>query len=411
MLPVYTTYFGLNEAPFNITPDPSFLFQSASHQEALAQLQYGIRTRRGFIVLTGEVGTGKTTLIQALLNQLADTTHTALIFSAITSPIDLLRYVCEEFRLVEPMQGLRDSHDYIYLLNESLLETYREGRNAALIIDEAQNLSAEVLESVRLLSNFETTKDKLLQILLVGQPELNERLNTPQLRQLKQRVSLRHHLRPLSLNECQDYIADRLKLAGSNSNIFQMKAVEAVHHFSAGIPRLINVICDNAMISAYALEKTEIDPRFIQEVADDLCLSNVTGRPAPLRREPVMTSEQRPPARMESVRQQPIQLVKNTRGSVAGDHGSTFSPSLAVPDSFFASIREALIDAMGPMGHVVLLEQVKALGGTMDRFPRDKMGYLVESVSREIFDESIRERFRKNMAEGISNIQKTQNVS
>ena len=410
MLPVYTTYFGLNEAPFNITPDPSFLFQSASHQEALAQLQYGIQTRRGFIVLTGEVGTGKTTLIQALLNQLADTTHTALIFSAITSPIELLRYVCEEFRLVEPMQGLRDSHDYIYLLNEFLLETYREGKNAGLIIDEAQNLSAEVLESVRLLSNFETTKDKLLQILLVGQPELNERLNTPQLRQLKQRVSLRHHLRPLSLNECQEYIANRLKLAGGSSNIFHMKAVEAVHHFSAGIPRLINVICDNAMISAYALEKKEIDPRFVQEVADDLCLSNVTGRPVTPRGEPFTTSEQRPPVRTDSAKQ-PIQLVKSSRGSIAGDHSLARSPVLAIPDSFFASIREALIDAMGPMGHVVLLEQVKALGGTMDRFPRDKMGHLVESVSREIFDESTREEFRKNMAEGIHNIQKTQNVS
>src|ERR1043166_6539491 len=129
-------------------------------------------------------------------------------------------------------------HDYVVLLNEFLLQTYQRGENCALIIDEAQNLSPDVLESVRLLSNFETTKDKLLQILLVGQPELNERLNTPQLRQLKQRVSLRHHLRPLSLSECQDYIVNRLKLAGGNSNIFQTKTVEAVHHFSAGIPRL-----------------------------------------------------------------------------------------------------------------------------------------------------------------------------
>ena len=411
MLPVYSTYFGLNEAPFNITPDPSFLFQSASHQEAFAQLQYGIRARRGFIVLTGEVGTGKTTLIQALLAQLVDTTHTALIFSAITSPIDLLRYVCEEFRLIEPMQGLRDSHDYIYLLNEFLLEKYRAGSNAALIIDEAQNLSAEVLESVRLLSNFETTKDKLLQILLVGQPELNERLNTPQLRQLKQRVSLRHHLRPLSLSECQDYIVNRLRLAGCNSSIFQIKAIEAIHQYSAGIPRLINVICDNAMISAYALEKKEIDTRFIQEVADDLYLSNVASRPAMVRRETTLHVEQRGPLRAELVRQQPVQLVKSSRGFAAADQSSGPSLALTVPEGFFASIREALIDAMGPMGHVVLMEQVKALGATMEKFPRDKMGHLVESVSREIFDENIRERFRKGMTEGIRNLQKAQNDS
>src|SRR5258706_6340771 len=259
MLPVYTTYFGLNEAPFNITPDPSFLFQSASHQEALAQLQYGIRTRRGFIVLTGEVGTGKTTLIQALLNQLADTTHTALIFSAITSPIDLLRYVCEEFRLVEPMQGLRDSHDYIYLLNESLLETYREGRNCALIIDEAQNLSPEVLESVRLLSNFETSKDKLLQILLIGQPELAERLNSSELRQLKQRVTLRYRLRNLTLNESGEYIGNRLKIAGGDPGVFTFKAVEAIHVYSGGVPRVINVLCDNGLLTAFALGRKVVD--------------------------------------------------------------------------------------------------------------------------------------------------------
>ena len=206
MLPVYSSYFGLKEAPFNITPDPSFLFTSASHQEGLAQLRYGIEARRGFIVLTGEVGTGKTTLIQALMGRIGQDTTTALIFSAIANPNDLLRYVCEEFNLIEPMQALGDAHDYIYRLNEFLLGDYRRGRNAALIIDEAQNLSPEVLESVRLLSNFETTKDKLLQILLVGQPELNDRLNAPQLRQLKQRITLRHHLRPLSASECQQYI-------------------------------------------------------------------------------------------------------------------------------------------------------------------------------------------------------------
>jgi type II secretory pathway predicted ATPase ExeA len=411
MLPVYSTYFGLNEAPFNITPDPSFLFQSASHQEALAQLQYGIRTRRGFIVLTGEVGTGKTTLIQALLSQLPESTHTALIFSAISSPIDLLRYVCEEFRLVEPMQGLRDSHDYTYLLNEFLLEKYREGANAVLIIDEAQNLSAEVLESVRLLSNFETTKDKLLQILLVGQPELNDRLNTPQLRQLKQRVSLRHHLRPLSLSECQEYIANRLKLAGGSANIFLIKSIEAIHQYSVGIPRLINVICDNAMISAYALERKEIDPRFIQEVADDLCLTNVAARTTHIRREPTLHADQRSAIRPEVVKQPPVQLVKNSRSFVPTDPSPSPSPVFSVPEGFFTSIREALIDAMGPMGHVVLMEQVKALGGTIDKFPRDKMGHLVESVSREIFDENMRQRFQKNMADGIHNLQRAQNES
>ncbi|HSF58985.1 MAG TPA: AAA family ATPase, partial [Candidatus Binatia bacterium] len=178
---LYQTHFGLSQAPFNITPDPSFLYLSASHREGLAQLSYGIRARKGFVVLTGEVGTGKTTLIHALLNDLNGSAQTALIFSTIVSPVDLLRSVCEEFGLIEPKRPLQDIHDYLVSLNEFLLESYRKGENCALIIDESQNLSAEVLESIRLLSNFETSKDKLLQILLVGQPELAVRLNSPEL--------------------------------------------------------------------------------------------------------------------------------------------------------------------------------------------------------------------------------------
>ncbi len=406
MLPVYSSYFGLKEAPFNITPDPSFLFDSASHQEGLAQLRYGIEARRGFIVLTGEVGTGKTTLLQALLSQIGQDTKTALIFSAITSPIDLLRYVCEEFKLIEPMQGLRDAHDYIYLLNEFLLQEYRCGQNAALIIDEAQNLSPEVLESVRLLSNFETTKDKLLQILLVGQPELNDRLNTPQLRQLKQRITLRHHLCPLSLSECQEYIANRLKYAGASPEIFLTKAVEAVHHYSGGIPRLINVICDNAMISAYALEKKEIETRFVQEVADDLFLSNRAAKPAPVRREQPATIEMREPAHAEVGKPAPMQQpAREIRAPTVAEPSNDNLSRVTVPESFLVSLREALIDAMGPMGKIILCEQVKHFGASMDRFPRDKIVSLIDSISREIFNPSSRDRFRKGMSDGVRILQ------
>ena len=406
MEPVYQQHFGLAQVPFNITPDPSFLYLSPSHREGLAQLEYGINARRGFIVLTGEVGTGKTTLIQTLLSQLAEGTQTALIFSAIASPLDLLRYVCEEFKLIEPMQGLRDAHDYIYLLNEFLLQEYRRGQNAALIIDEAQNLSPEVLESVRLLSNFETTKDKLLQILLVGQPELNDRLNTPQLRQLKQRITLRHHLRPLSLSECQQYIASRLKCAGASSEIFLTKAVDAVHHYSGGIPRLINVICDNAMISAYALEKQEIEARFVQEVADDLFLSNGAAKPAPVRREPPAAVEIREPALVEIAKPAPMQQpLRESRGPINPEPSNGSRSHVTVPESFLVSLREALIDAMGPMGKVILSEQVKHLGASMDRFPRDQIGSLIDCLSREIFDPSSRDRFRKGVSDGVRILQ------
>jgi len=407
MLPIYSSHFGLNEAPFNITPDPSFLYLSGSHQEALAQLMYGIDSRRGFIVLTGEVGTGKTTLIQALLRQIAAGTQTALIFSAITSPLDLFRYVCEEFKLVEPMQGPKEAHDYVYLLNEFLLQKYRDGENAALIIDEAQNLSAEVLESIRLLSNFETTKDKLLQILLVGQPELTERLNTPQLRQLKQRVTLRHHLRSLSLSECQEYIANRLGLAGGVAHVFLPQAVEEIYRYSSGIPRLINVICDNAMINAYALDKAEVDPSVIHEVAEDLQLASAVTRLQSTKRDAAMRADLRTPLRAEGGKPQTVQLVKNPRGIAIAEPGVALPSTGLIPERFFSALREALVDAMGPMASVVLAEHIKLLGASMERFPRDKIGGLIDSVSREIFDESIRARFRQNMSERIRGLQKT----
>ena len=404
---VYQRHFGFTQSPFNITPDPSFLYLSPGHREGLAQLQYGINARRGFIVLTGEVGTGKTTLIQTLLSQLGENTQTALLFSAISSPLDLLRYVCEEFSLVEPLHDLRDSHDYISLLNQFLLERYRNGENAALIIDEAQNLSLEVLESIRLLSNFETTKDKLLQILLVGQPELNDRLDTPQLRQLKQRVTLRHHLRSLSQNECHEYITSRLKHAGGAPGLFTPKAIEAIHHSSGGIPRLINVLCDNAMINAYALDRKEIEPLLIQEVADDLSLPGISFRQLPLRRE-IPHTEPRPMLQTEAPRLLPIQRIKTNRGNGFIDRPSNASQSasIVVAEKFVLSLREALIDAMGPMAHIVLTEHAKLLGASLDRFPAEKVGQLVESLCGEIFDESTRARFRQYMSEKINALQK-----
>src|SRR6266403_1379245 len=281
---LYQTHFGLREAPFNITPDPSFLYLSASHREGLAQLTYGIRARKGFVVLTGEVGTGKTTLIHALLNDLNGSCQTGLIFSTIVNPVDLLRSVCEEFGLIETKKPLREIHDYLVSLNEFLLENYRKGESCALIIDEAQNLSAEILESIRLLSNFETSKDKLLQILLVGQPELAIRLNSPELRQLKQRVMLRHHLRSLSLQECCEYVSNRLKIAGGDGTIFTPNAVESIHAYSGGIPRIVNVLCDNALLTGYALGRKEVDTGIIREVAEDLSITtNVEARFRPIR--------------------------------------------------------------------------------------------------------------------------------
>jgi general secretion pathway protein A len=271
---LYRQYFGLKEAPFNISPDPDFLYLSASHREALAQLSYGINGRKGFIVLTGEVGTGKTTLLRALLNELGSNTHTALIFNTVVNPRDLMRYICEDFAIAEVGQPEAGIHDYVVALNEFLLDKYRRGENCALIIDEAQNLSPEVLESVRLLSNFETSKDKLLQILLIGQPELAERLNSSELRQLKQRVTLRYRLRNLTLNESGEYIGNRLKIAGGDPGVFTFKAVEAIYAYSGGVPRVINVLCDNGLLTAFALGRKVVDTSIVREVAEDLNLAN-----------------------------------------------------------------------------------------------------------------------------------------
>jgi general secretion pathway protein A len=402
---LYQRHFGLTRAPFNVTPDPSFLYLTSSHREGLAQLQYGIETRRGFIVLTGEVGTGKTTLIQALLRELPQSTHTALIFNAIANPLELMRYVCEEFKLVEPLQPLRDFHDYIWLLNDFLLRRYKQGDNAALIIDEAQNLSSDVLESVRLLSNFETTEDKLLQILLVGQPELSDRLNAPQLRQLKQRITLRHHLRPLTVNECQEYIRSRLKHARGSPAVFTSRAIEAIYQYSGGLPRLINVICDNSMINAYALDLGQIEPALIQEVAEDLHLSSFSIRPVSPRRD-LPPAAERPLQHAEVARPQPVQIVKVNRSNGVTNGLKSVSTNRTIPEGFFIWLREALVDAMGPMAHIVLAEHVKLLGESLDHFAHGKIEQLIESVSREIFDQSIRARFRESVAARLNELQR-----
>ncbi len=406
---LYQAHFGLCQAPFNITPDPSFLYLSASHREGLAQLSYGIRARKGFVVLTGEVGTGKTTLIHALLNELNGSVQTALIFSTIVSPADLLRSVCEEFGLLEPKRPLQDIHDYLVSLNEFLLESYRKGENCALIIDESQNLSAEVLESIRLLSNFETSKDKLLQIMLVGQPELAVRLNSPELRQLKQRVMLRHHLRTLSLQECCEYVSNRLKVAGGDKSIFTPNALESIHSYSGGIPRVMNVLCDNALLTGYALEKKEIDASIIHEVAEDLNITtNLEPRFRPIR-QLVNNSKGNGSAQVSGV----TLLAEARSGTMHLEPKSTTvkqipknSPVTAfVPASFLNALAGALTDAMGPMSKIVLRDQIKTLGESSEKFPQAKVDILLESVSREILDEGMRAQFRHQMLEQVRTLQ------
>ncbi len=410
---LYQSHFGLKRAPFKITPDPGFLYLSSSHREALAQLSYGITARKGFVVLTGEVGTGKTTLVHSLLSDLPQGTHTALVFNTVVNAIDLLRYVCEEFKLVDPRQSRSELHDYLVLLNEFLLEKYRSGENCVLIIDEAQNLSAEVLEFVRVLSNFETSTDKLLQILLVGQPELAARLNTPELRQLKQRVTLRYRLRALNFKECQEYIANRLHKAGGNPAIVTPAAVEAIYHCSNGIPRLVNILCDNSLLTSYAVGKYEVDAGIVREVAQDLSLTPASGvypqrdfNPSSNGVAPINADEKTKTATVAPFPPPVLRpLVVNDFKPIPVSSTPASSNGF-VPAKLLQSVTDALTAAMGPMARIIIREQMSNLKVSTDNFPRQKFLNLIESVSQEICGDLMRAEFRQEVAEQIRNQEK-----
>jgi len=270
---MYCTFFGLREKPFNVTPDPRFLFLSQSHQEALGHLLYGIEERKGFIAITGEVGTGKTLLCRALLDRLGPQVRTALILNSFMSEIELLRSINGDFGLATDGTTRKALID---TLNAFLLDEFRDGQNAVLIVDEAQNLAPTVLEQIRMLSNLETERGKLLQIVLVGQPELRQKLARPELRQLNQRIALRYHLRPFDRRETSDYITHRLLVAGSHGSVkFTARALTAIFRCSQGIPRKINLLCDRALLSAYVQGTLRIDHRIVHQANAEL------GQPAP----------------------------------------------------------------------------------------------------------------------------------
>ncbi len=266
---MYQEYFGLSERPFNISPDPRYLFMSRRHQEALAHLVYGLNEGGGFVQLTGEVGTGKTTLTRALLEQIPDKVEVALIFNPRLTSLEFLRAICDELQISYP-EDTSSVKDLIDILNAYLLEIHSSGRHVVLIVDEAQNFHPEVLEQIRLLTNLETTKQKLLQIILVGQPELRELLARPELRQLAQRITARYHLAPLNRQETREYISHRLKVAGAKHPVFTMAAVRAVHRFSQGVPRLINIICDRSLLGAYSTDSQVVDAKHVRNAAREI---------------------------------------------------------------------------------------------------------------------------------------------
>ncbi len=267
---MYLEFYGLKEAPFSITPDPRYVFLSERHRDALAHLLYGVGKggSGGFVQLTGEVGTGKTTLCRLLLEQLPENTRVALVLNPRVSPIELLETMCDELKLdvagrKGSLKGLVDT------LNTYLLDAYAQGLRVVLIVDEAQNLSTESLEQVRLLTNLETPTQKLLQIILLGQPELRDKLNDPELRQLAQRITARYHLTPLDRDESEAFVRHRLAVAGAVRSPFSRLGLRALYQRSGGIPRLINVIADRALMAGYAREQASIGERLVDRAADE----------------------------------------------------------------------------------------------------------------------------------------------
>ena len=267
---MYTAFFGLNEKPFAITPDPRYLYLSERHAEALAHLLYGINESGGFIQLTGEVGTGKTTVVRTLLSRVPHHADVAVILNPRVTPVEFLLTICEELGLVIA-EGHRDSvKEMVDALNRRLLSAHAEGRRIIVLVDEAQNLSFEVLEQVRLLTNLETPTQKLLQIILIGQPELRELLDRTDLRQLAQRITGRYHLKPLSREETKGYVRHRMRVAGATEEVFTPGALLELHRLSSGIPRVINVACDRALLGAYTQETKRVTASLVRQAAGEV---------------------------------------------------------------------------------------------------------------------------------------------
>ncbi|NJD69787.1 MAG: hypothetical protein C3F12_11495 [Candidatus Methylomirabilota bacterium] len=276
---MYTMYFGLTEAPFSMTPDPRYLYMSERHREALAHLLYGVAEGGGFVQLTGEVGTGKTTLCRCLLEQLPPRVDVALILNPRLTDIELLAVVCDELRISYPA-GTTSGKLIVDALYRHLLDAHAQGRRTVLVVDEAQDLATDVLEQIRLLTNLETPTQKLLQIILIGQPELIRVLDKEELRQLAQRVTARYHLLAFSEDDTRAYIVHRIQIAGQKNTIFTEAAMRAVHGAARGIPRLINAICDRALLGAYTQDQRRVMAATVRRAASEVLGETLPPRPA-----------------------------------------------------------------------------------------------------------------------------------
>ena len=285
---MYNAYFGFKESPFSIAPDPRYLYMTDQHREALAHLVYGLNSEGGCILLTGEVGTGKTTVCRCLLEQIPEQSNIALVFNPKVTATELLETICDELHIDYP-EGENSVKTYIDRINAFLLQANAAGQKTVLIIDEAQNMDSTVLEQLRLLTNLETNQRKLLQIIILGQPELLEILSRENMRQLAQRITARFHLNPLSRAELKAYLGHRLAVAGSNIQLFDEKTIKRLYHLSSGVPRLINIICDRALLGAYVENKARVDVQTLNNAAVEV-FGKIQHKPTSAPRWPVYTA-------------------------------------------------------------------------------------------------------------------------
>ena len=402
------SYFGFRETPFGVTPDPRFFYSSSLYLEGLAALVYGIRGKKGLMLLTGEVGTGKTILLRKLMRQLEANVQFVFISSSHITSYGLVELMVHDLGLANKE---KNRLEMIHELNEHLMGQLKKGHTVALLIDEGQNLSDEALEGLCGLSNLETDEEKLLQIVLVGQPELATTLNKSSLRRLKQRIAIHHRLYALqSLNEVENYIRHRLQVAGYNGpEIFNKEAIEAIWHYSSGTPRLINIICDNALAMACETAKKRVSAYMVMKAASGLLLERgvKVSKSAP---ENGAVRVKAATARIHHRRTEAtgIETKKADEFQVSSvavrETGTETTPAAHVSLQFFEYMTRLATAAMGPMAHLVVRDQISALGESRDTFPRVKLKELIEMVSREILNETMKTHFQEMMLQEIDTL-------
>jgi general secretion pathway protein A len=397
----FESYFGFRETPFGVTPDPRFFYSHPLYLEGLAALVYGIKAKKGLMLLTGEVGTGKTILLRKLMRQL-ETVQFVFISSSHITSYGLIELMIQDLGLANKE---KNRLDMIHELNEYLMQQLKKIHTVALLIDEGQNLSDDALEGLCSLSNLETEEEKLLQIVLVGQPELATRLSKSSFRRIKQRIAIHHRLHSLqTIGEVDDYIRHRLRVVGYDGpEIFNKEAIEAVWYYSAGTPRLINIICDSALATTCQTSKKKVSAYMVMKAASALLLER--GHEAPKLGVPegprVKLPTRIPQKRIEAneIEGNPGDAVKRPVIYLRPTDEVSLSQTapVIVSAQFFDYMTRIATAAMGPMAHLVLRDQISALGESRDAFPQIKLRHLIDLVSREILNETMRSRFQTMM--------------